>query len=153
MKGTLSQPFINGFEYGWGNIQLLINNVPMIGITAIDYSENTTFENLYGVGRMPIGRGVGNHEMEGSITVLASEVIALQQAARTQGIVDGDITGLLPFTVVISYIPSEGQGIPILDKLFNVQFAANARGMAQGDTSITVDIPLVLSHIEWGSTQ
>jgi hypothetical protein len=149
-KGALSTPFINGYEFSWGNISMLISGTPMIGVTAINYSETADVQKLYGQGRSTIAYGVANYEAEASITVLASEILALQTASRIQGNTDGNIMGLLPFDIVISYIPSEGQGIAKFDILKNCVFTSNERGMSQGDPSIEVSLDIVLSHIEWG---
>jgi hypothetical protein len=149
-KGVLSTPFINGYEYSWGNIQILISGTPVIGATAVEYSENADVQKLYGAGRQAIAYGVANYEAEASITVLASEVLALQESARIQGIIDGNIMGLTPFDIVVSYIPSEGQGVPKFDILKNCLFTKNERSISQGDASIEVTLDIVLSHIVWG---
>ena len=147
---TNSKPFINGFAYSWANIALAINGVVINGITSINYSENHESESLYGIGNMPIARGVGNHSYEASITLHRSEVVALQTAASLQGIAGNDITSLLPFTITVSYNGDQGQ-VPITDVLLNAQFLSNNIGTSQGDTSIEVEIPLIISHIVWGA--
>lgn len=154
MKSIVANtPLINGFEYGWSNITVLINGVlPTVGITAIDYKETSAMENLYGVGNMPIARGVGNYTYEASITLYKSELIALQRAARTQNPLNttGSISAILPFDIIVSYLRPDGSGTTT-DTLKNVQFLENSVGSGQGDTSIIVQIPLVLSHINWGA--
>jgi hypothetical protein len=147
---TNSKPFINGFEYSWANISLAVNGVIINGITSINYSESHEAESLYGIGNVSIARGVGNHTFEASITLQKSELIALQLAATNQGITDGDITGLLPFLVTIAYNGDQGQ-VPTIDILYNAQFLSNNVGTSQGDTSIEVEIPLIISHIKWGA--
>lgn len=147
---TNSKPFINGFEYAWANIALAVNGIVINGITSINYSENHEAESLFGIGNVSIARGVGNHIFEASITLQKSEVVALQQAAVIQGLTDGDITGLLPFTITVSYNGDQGQ-VPVTDILFNAQFLSNNIGSTQGDTSIEVEIPLIISHIQWGT--
>ena len=44
----MATPLINGVSYGWGNIQLVLFGVPVVGITKIDYKAKQTKENLYG---------------------------------------------------------------------------------------------------------
>lgn len=149
-KGNLSTPFINGYEYGWGNIQMLVNGVALTAVTSINYSETADVQKLFGVGRQTIAYGIGNYEAESDITVLSSEVIALQDAARAQGFSDGNIMGLTPFDIIISYIPSEGQGTPVYDILKNCVFTKNERGMSQADPSIEVGLDIMVSHIVWG---
>ena len=151
-KGTLSAPLINGAEYGFGNISIQIENVPVIGATAISYSESADVQPIYAQGRQAVAYGYGNYTCEGSISVLGSEIIALQSAARAQGFADGSISQLAPMTITISYIPSEGQGLPVVDTLHDVVLLSDSRGLSQGDASITVEIPILMSHITWGET-
>ena len=152
MRGTTAKPKINGaVEYGWAHIQLLINNVPVSGITAIEYEETTATENIYGASNLPIARGFKNHEFSGSLTLLNSEIQPLQDAARAQGILSGDFTSLLPFTITISYIPiTGGAGAPVVDILEEVQFTSNNRGMSQDDSTIESSVDLIIGSIQWG---
>ncbi len=153
MKSIVNTPLINGFEYNYGNITVLINGVlPTIGITAIDYKETVAMENLYGAGNMPIARGVSNYTYEASLTLYKSELIALQRAARTQDPlnVTGAISNILPFDILVSYARADKSGITT-DILKNVQFLENSVSSAQGDSSILIQIPLILSHIQWGA--
>ena len=152
MRGTTSKPKINGaVEYGWSHIQLLINNVPVSGITAIEYEETTATENVYGASNLPIARGFKNHEFSGSITLLNSEVKALQDAARSQGIPSGDYTSLLSFSILVSYIPiTGGEGTAVVDILEEVQFLSYNRSMSQDDAMLETSIDLVIGSIQWG---
>ncbi len=147
---TNAKTFINGFEYAWANISLAVNGIVINGITSINYGETHASENLYGIGNMPIGRGVGNHEFDGSISLYKSELVALQQSAKSQGLADGDITGLLPFTITVAYNGDQGQ-VPVVDTILDCQFLANTIGSSQGDTSVTIEIPLIFSSIKWGA--
>lgn len=145
-------PLINGFEYSWTNIGVFINGIlPTLGITAIDYSQTAVLENLYGYGNQPIARGSGNYSAELSLTLYRSEINALILAARQQNPLNslGEISQILPFDISVSYARGDGSGITT-DILRNCQFTDNKVSSKQGDTSITTQLTLVLSHIEWG---
>ena len=150
MSKTNSTPFVNGFIPAWANITLAVNGVPIVGISSINYSEVHEASSVMGRGNVAVARGVGNHTFEGSITLEKSEVLALQQAAKSQGLLDADITGLLPFTITVSWSGDQGQ-VPNTDILYNCQFLQNVIGSSQGDTQVDVEIPLIISHIKWGS--
>lgn len=153
MKSIVNQPFINGFQYGWSNCQVLINGtLATIGITAIAYEETTEFETIYGASNVGIGRGVGNYTYTASMSLYAEELVALQNAARIQNPLNttASVAGLLPFDIIITYLKPDNSGLTI-DKLKNVQFTNNKRDVKQGDTSISVDLTLIISHIEWGA--
>ena len=146
-------PLINGFEYGWSNIGVFINGIlPTLGITAIDYSQTAVLENLYGYGNMPLARGAGNYSAEASITLYKSEIIALETAARQQNPLNslGEISQILPFDITVSFLRPDGSGVST-NILRNCQFTDNKVSSKQGDTSITTQLTLVLSHIEWNA--
>ena len=42
-------PLINGVEYGWADVVLAINGVPVSGITAISYGEKQDVANIYDI--------------------------------------------------------------------------------------------------------
>ena len=137
-------PLINGIEYGWADIVLNIAGAPVTGFTGIDYDDDQEVVNVYGAGRYPVGRGKGRITCSGKITLLTSEVIALQKKAP-----NGRLQDIAPFPIIVSYIPDDG-GEVVTDKLRNCQFKTNKRNWAEGDTSKAVDIDLIISHIEWG---
>lgn len=146
-------PYINALQYGWSNISVLINGtLATIGITSISYEEVTEYETIFGAGNVGIGRGVGNYTYTASMTLYAEELVALQNAARIQNPnnTTASIAGVLPFDIIVTYLKPDGSGLTI-DKLKNVQFTNNKRDAKQGDTSLGVELTLIISHIEWGA--
>jgi len=136
-------PLINGHEYGWADIAVSIAGPIATGITGIEYNDDQEIVNVYGAGRYPVSRGKGRITCSGKITLLTSEVIALQKKAP-----NGRLQDIAPFPIIVSYIPDDG-GEVVVDKLRNCQFKTNKRNWAEGDTSKSVDIDLIISHIEW----
>ncbi len=136
-------PLINGHEYGWADIAVSIAGPIATGITGIEYNDDQEIVNVYGSGRYPVSRGKGRITCSGKITLLTSEVIALQKKAP-----NGRLQDIAPFPIIVSYIPDDG-GEVVVDKLRNCQFKTNKRNWAEGDTSKSVDIDLIISHIEW----
>lgn len=135
-------PLINGVEYSWGDITATVGGVPVIGITAIEYSDDQVVENHYGAGRYPVSRSKGRVTPTAKITVAMSEVIGWQAKSPT-----GRLQDLAPFPIVVAYIPEDGQ--IVIDKVMNCQFKKNTRTWKEGDTRQLVDLELVPSHIAW----
>lgn len=135
-------PLINGVEYSWGDITATVGGVPVIGITAIEYSDEQVVENHYGAGRYPVSRSKGRVTPTAKITAAMSEVIGWQAKSPT-----GRLQDLAPFPIVVAYIPEDGQ--VVIDKVMNCQFKKNARTWKEGDTRQLVELDLVPSHIEW----
>ena len=134
---------INGHEYSWADIVVNIAGAPLTGITGIDYDDDQEVVNVYGAGRYPVSRSKGRITCSSKISLLTSEVIALQKKAP-----NGRLQDIAPFPIIVSYIPDDG-GEVVTDKLRNCQFKTNKRNWSEGDTSKSVDIDLVISHIEW----
>lgn len=82
---------INNVEYGWSQVRFsagtdlgIEENSPILaGVTAVNWNKKRIVEPVYGVGHRPIGRGIGNTEMEASITFLTSVQIALRGQLNT----------------------------------------------------------------------
>lgn len=137
-------PMINGVEYSWGDITATIGGVPMVGITEIEYSDDQTIENHYAAGRYPVSRSKGRIVPAAKITLLMSEIIALQAKSPT-----GRLQDIAPFPIIVSYIPEDGQ--IVIDKILNCQFKKNTRTWKEGDTKQSIPLDLVPSHIVWHS--
>ena len=120
INGLRTPPLINGVEPAWANLTVNIAGVPSVGITAIDYDDKQTIENIYGMGQTPIGRGYGNIEPTASITLLMSEVEAIRAASPT-----GRLQDIAPFDIVVSYTPVNATKITT-HRIRNCQFMALA---------------------------
>lgn len=140
---TVSVPLINGIEYGWADITVLIGGVPVYGITAIKYSDEQEVNNIYGAGRLPVARGKGRITATASITLSISEIVALQANAP-----NGRLQDIDAFDVQVSYLPDNGKVHH--DVIRNCQFSKNERDWSEGDTNKEVELTLITSHIEWG---
>lgn len=91
---------INQISYAWSDVQLSIaKNLPIVGITEINYSQKRKFTSNYGAGSQPITKSFGNVEYTGSITIYKEEYEALKAIA-----LNGDITQIPMFTINIAYI-------------------------------------------------
>jgi hypothetical protein len=151
-RGPQTMPIINNFAHSWGNVVLTINGIVIKDILSVNYQETQTIDNLYGYGRLPISKGAGNVEFQGSISVRMSEVLKLQAAARQAGSSTGSILDLDGISIIVSYIPSENGQFVVVDELQFVNFTQNIRGMNQGDTSIIVELPISIGNINWGAS-
>jgi len=135
-------PLINGKSYDWGSITLNILGVPFSGVTAIEYEEKQEMKNIYGAGNRPVSRGYGAIEVTAKVTLLMEEVENVMLIAPS-----GNLLNIPEFDISVMYL-----GTDLLSKkhkLRNVRFMNNSRKSGQGDTSIPVELELIVSHIEW----
>lgn len=135
-------PLINGKSYEWSDITMNVMGVPIVGVTAIKYDETQNMTNVYGAGRRPVSRGYGSIEPTASVTLLMEEIENLQSVAP-----NGLLMDIPEFDIVVAFIDSAL--IPRTHKLRNVRFKKNAREVSQGDTSIPVELELIISHVDW----
>lgn len=134
-------PLINGVNYSWSNIKLVLFGVPVVGITKIEYSRKQKKENNYGMGTEPISRGYGNKEYEGKITLYREEWQAIIAAATGKDPLDIDF-----FDIQVSF--SGTRVTPQLDILRACEFTEDVFTVAQGDTKIMVEIPIIIGSID-----
>lgn len=136
----MATPLINGVSYGWGNIQLVLFGVPVVGITKIDYKAKQTKENLYGAGYKPVSRGYGKYEYEGSIEIYTEEWKRIIAAAPNR-----DPLSIAPFDIEVVF--AGNRVAPEKDSLKMCEFLENPLSSSEGDTSIKVSIPLIIGDI------
>lgn len=132
---------INGVNYSWSNISLILFGTPVLGIISIDYKEKQKKDNNYGAGSKPVSRGYGNFEYEGSIEIYTD---------TWKAIIDGspNRSPLLipPFNIPITF---GGDGvITTRDVLKAVEFLENPFEGKSGDTKLTIKIPLIIGDIQ-----
>jgi len=135
-----STALINGINYSWGNISLVLFGIPIVGITKISYSAKQTKENNYGIGFEPISRGYGNREYEGSIELYLDEWKRIIAASPNK-----DPLQIAPFQIQVVF---GGTAVnPNKEVLQFCEFLENPLDANQGDTKLMVTIPLVIGGI------
>jgi hypothetical protein len=132
---------VNGISYGWGSIVFPVGGVPIVGVTKINYKAMQAKDNVYGAGYDPVSRGYGNKTYEGSITIKREELNRLILAAPGK-----DITNIAPFDIPVIY--ADGTRVdPRTDLLKAVEFKGFDLTANQGDTSIDVQLDLVIGKV------
>ena len=138
---------INGINYSWGNVKVVLFGIPVVGITSVDYGKKQEKTNNYGFGVEPVSRGYGRIEYEASIEIYKDEWVRILQAAP-----NNDALQIAPFTMTVIYgdLPTQNAGtvIPSVDKLYNCEFTEDPLSTSEGDTSIKITIPIIFAGLE-----
>lgn len=134
----------NSKEYQWSNVEVLMLGRPVTGIRAIEYTEKQEKEVIYSRGVKPRAIQKGNKTFECKISLLQSELEALQLAAGT----GKSVLDIPAFDVVVSYVPDAG-GAVITDIIKNVELTETKKGLKQGDKFMEVELPAVALDIEY----
>lgn len=134
---------INGNEYSWEDMEIIFlgKPIPMNGVTALSYEEKKEHTNIYGRGDKPVAMGRGKREYSGSITILQSELEAIQRALPS-GKSMSDVTG---FDITVSYAPKGGE--VTTDRLRYCRVGGTKKGMKTGDANMEIELPLVIGDI------
>lgn len=135
-------PLINGKSYEWADIIVNVLGLPIVGITNIEYEEKQGMENIYGAGRFPVSRGYGKIEPTAKMTILMEELENIQSVAP-----QGRIQDIPEFDIVVMYV--DAALVTRKHVLKNVRFMNNKRASSSGDTSIPVELELIISHIQY----
>ena len=135
-------PLINGKSYEFADITCIVLGIPIVGITSIEYGEESETENIYATGRFPVSRGVGRVMPTAKITMLMEEVMNIVSASPT-----GRIYDIPEFDIIVAY--TDLSLIPVVHKIRNVKFKNNKISSSTGDTSVPIEMDLIISHIEW----
>jgi|ERR1041385_2647075 hypothetical protein len=134
-------PIVNGINYSWSNVSLILFGTPVVGILAIDYKRKQKKENNYGAGPQPVSRGYGNYEYEGSI-----ELYTDTWKAIIAGSPNRDPLQISPFDIPVTFT---GTGVTTTkDVLRAVEFMEDPLETKSGDTKLTVKIPLIIGGID-----
>lgn len=132
---------INGVNYSWGNLNVVLYGNIVIGITKISYKSKQEKTNNYGWGQKPISRGYGRYEFEGSMEMYIDELKKLIAAAP-----NGDIKQILPSDIQIVFAGS--RVLPTKDVLQAVEFLEDGLDASEGDTKLMVTLPIIIGDIQ-----
>jgi hypothetical protein len=137
----MATPLINGVNYSWSNISVILFGQPVIGIVSISYKIKQEKKNNYGSGTEPISRGYGRTEYEGEIELYTDTWKAIIASSPSR-----NPLLIAPFNIPVTF---SGQGVLTQkDVLRMVEFMENPLDTKEGDTKITVKIPLIIGGID-----
>ena len=133
----------NSREYTWCDLRTYFLGREVAGMRAIEYKKKKTKTPLYAAGRKPRSIQHGKREYEGTLTILQSELIAMNRAAKQKGYEDiMDIE----FDVIASYISEEG--ITTNDRISGVSITEMPFSLKEGDANMEIAIPFIALDVQ-----
>ena len=136
-------PKINGQEFSWSNVTITAGGVDL-EVVAVKYKASRKKENILTTGDKPTRRSYGDVEFEASVTVLLSDLFALQE-----NVPNDDISLIEPFNVIISWRPKLKKNTEVV-RLVSAEFLEYEVSASQGDMKVEVELPLIISDIVKG---
>lgn len=136
---------INGRTYDWESIEITGPGGRIVGAQNVNYKDNAKSENVYGIGRYPLGRSRGNYEASGSLDMLRKDADALI------GALGADYLGKADFTVSVSYANDGGD--VTTDTLVKAVVTEQDQGMDQGAKAAVMKFSLSMEKILWNGKE
>jgi hypothetical protein len=137
-------PLINGTEYTHADIVCNILGVPIIGITALDYSDEQEITLNHATGTKPVSRGFGPVNNEGSITMTMKEVQRLSVAAPA-----GRIQNIPDFDIGVNYVTEAGDFVR--HRLIRCRFKGRNPNSAVNNSQIEEELQLSIADINYNA--
>lgn len=134
----------NSKEYAWVDVNVVLLGKPVVGLRGIEYKSKRQKEALYATGKKARGIQMGRKEYEGTVTVLQSELIAMQAAAKAKGY--DDVTDL-EFDIIVSYVSESG--VVQTDKVVNASITEAPNNMKEGDLYSEHALPFIACDMEY----
>lgn len=135
-------PLINGTEYTHADIICNILGVPVIGITAIDYSDKQEINLNHATGQLPVSRGFGPINFEASITMTMKEVQRLSAAAPL-----GRIQNIPDFDIGVNYVTEAGDFVR--HRLIRCRFKGRNPNSQVNNSQIEEELELSVADIKY----
>ena len=126
----------NTREYEWSDVTVVLAGRDVTGLRGIAYSEAQEKEALYAKGNKPHGIQRGNKSYTGSIRILQSELLALQEAAG------GSILDVTVDIVVAYGNPAMGD-IVHTDLIRGAEFTEAPQALNQNDKFMEIELPII----------
>lgn len=142
MSVRLEVPLINGVSYTHADIVLNIFGVPIIGITAITYSDIQQMTPNYSTGNLPTSVGIGMLEPQGTITVTMEELVRIQAQALNR-----KIQNIPFFDIGVNYLPESG--LLVRHRLVKCKFKGVNINSEANNSQIEVPLELFISDIQY----
>lgn len=138
---------INGRQYEFADISLILAGRDVVGIHGIKYKESQEKELLYGKGNRPLSIQKGNISYSGEIVILQDELETLKLLAKNET-GRSSILGLNLNAVVCYGNPLKGE-VMITDRIFGIQFTEEEKAMTQGDKNMEITLPFICTDIQY----
>ena len=130
---------INGREYEFGDLQLLLGGVEITGFRGITITTTVDKEPVYGKGRHPRSIQHGNYAHSGQIVLLQSELEKLRSSSRTGSVLDLTLDAVLNYGGNIE----NGAGTYSTRRVIGLEFTEETEEMNQEDKFMEVTLSYV----------
>jgi len=126
-------------QYEWADLTLILGGNDITGFRGVKYSEKIEREPIYAKGRNPHSIQSGNVAIEGEVTLLQSELLALENAGN------GSIMGLSLDAEINYGNPPDASRT---DRIVGLRFTEAAKELKQGDKFMEITLPFIALRVQ-----
>lgn len=137
---------INGREYEWADISLIVGGVSIVGFRAVSYKREREKEAMFGKGRKAHSIQSGNESVTGSITFTQSQLEALELATGGN-ILTAKVDIVVSYGAEMNAVSVASAAIST-DIIVGAEFTEYEKGMSQGDKFMEVPMPFLALDIK-----
>lgn len=137
---------INGREYEWADISLVVGLVPIAGFRKVSYKREREKEAMFAKGRKAHSIQSGNEKVTGSITFTQSQLEALELATGGN-ILDAKIDIIVSYGAELNSTSVASSAIST-DTVVSAEFTEYEKGMSQGDKFMEIPMPFLALDIK-----
>lgn len=134
---------INGRQYSWSDIKVVIGSQVITGINEITYSTTQEKTNVTGAGNKTIGRSYGAITHSASITLSEDTIENFRASAP-----EHSLLAIGPFMITVSFIAPGN--IPMTHRLRFCEFKSDETNYKQGDGAKFAKCDLIVGDIVRG---
>lgn len=133
----------NSKEYSFCDVSVFMLGRFVTTLRGIEYKTKKNKEVLYAAGEKPRGIQHGKREIEGTLTILQSDLIALDRAAQEAG--KNDCLDL-DFDIIVSYI---GESLVVTtDRIVTASLTESPRNLKEGDLYMEIALPFIALDVK-----
>lgn len=134
---------INGEEYSFEDIRIILDGEPIVGFDSIEYDTDKEHFNMNGKGNKPVSARRGKESYSASLGLFQSVLEKLQRRLPK----GKKLTDMRGFNVVVAYAP-EG-GIVTTDILHYCRITKVTKGLKSSSGEDSYALPLLPGDIEY----
>lgn len=137
---------INGREYEWGDISLIVGGVPIVGFRKVSFKHEREKEAMYAKGRKAHSIQSGNDKITGSITFTQSQFEMLELATGGN-VLDAKVDIVVSFGAELNAVSVASAAIST-NVIVGAEFTEYEKGMSQGDKFMEIPMPFVALDVK-----
>lgn len=127
-------------QYEWADVTVIFGGKDLTKITAINYKKTADREAVFAKGRKAHSIQTGNISVEGSLTLLQSDVIDIEESTG-KDILSASVD------VEVSYFAN---GVLRTDRIIGVRITEYDKSLAQGDKMMEIELPYLALDVNEG---